>query len=140
MFRTQIFLVMVFAALTLGSCTSNKAFENDPKKRLQDYISESFNIKNEEGRKTLEAFLTGEAKSRLAVWSDEQFRKAFIDNKRQFVKLVFREVKTVSPQEVHIVYELTYMDQTRGGAEAGSEARPSDAKVTAKKLCQLIQD
>ena len=125
----------IIALMAFVSCTSGKISDNDPKKRLQDYISESFNIKNTEGRKLLESFLTGEARSRLAAWSDEQFRKAFVDSKRQFVKLVFREVKNVSPHEVHVVYELTYMDQSHG-----DPAKPSDTKVTAKKLCELIQE
>ena len=125
----------ILAALALVSCTSNKTSENDPKKRLQDYISESFNIKSLSGRKTLESFLTGEARSRLAAWSDEQFKKAFVESKRQFVKLVFREVKNVSAKEVNVVYELTYMDQSHGESGAAS-----DAKVTAKKVCELVQE
>lgn len=123
----RIFLIAVGLSLFCGGCTQNRSMEIDPKKRLQDYISDSFNIKTDSDRKLLESHLTGEAKSRLTAWSNEQFHKAFIDTKRQYSKLVFREVKTISPKEVHIVYELSYMDQGKG----------SDARVTTKKLCQL---
>jgi hypothetical protein len=119
--------VLLFAST---ACTMGKPVENDPKQRLKDYISASFNVSDVEGRKTLESFLTGEAKSRLAAWSNEQFIKAFVDSKRQFVKLVFREDKSISPQETHIVYELTYLDAGRG----------ADAKVTNKKLSHLVLD
>lgn len=130
--RVQNLFLCLFAwgLFALAACSLNRTGDATPKKRLQDYISLSFSVRNESDRKELQSFLTGAAQSRLAAWSDDQFRKAFIDSKRQFVKLVFREVKDVSPKEVHIVYELTYLDKSRGG----------DAKVTNKKLSQLVQE
>ncbi|MGK5087243.1 hypothetical protein WDW86_06765, partial [Bdellovibrionota bacterium FG-2] len=64
------------------------------------------------------------------AWSEEQFRQAFMDSKRKFLKLVFRETNKGSDKEVNITYELTYLDQSKG----------HDAKVTAKKLCSLVLD
>ncbi len=122
--------VCLIALLALAGCMNNSSSDRDPKQRLKDYISVSFSVSNDETRKTLLGFLTGDAKNRLAAWSDEQFHKAFVETKRQFVKLVFRDVKNVSPEEVHIVYELTYLDQGKG----------VDAKVTNKKLCQLVKE
>ena len=124
------------AALLLGvsvlgwGCSSRRQGANDPKSRLQDYISQSFAISGPHDREALSRFLIGPAKTRLAAWSDDQFRTAFLENRRQFVKLVFSEVRNLSPKEVNITYELTYLDQSKG----------HDAKVTHKKLAQLTQD
>jgi hypothetical protein len=128
MFKLKTHAVLFL--LLVAGCTQNRSGDQDPKQRLKDYISASFSMNSEDGRKVLLSFLTGEAKSRLAAWSDEQFRKAFIEAKRNYMALKFREVKPLSSDEVHIVYELTYMDQGRG----------TDAKVTNKKLCQMVRD
>ena len=74
-------------------------------------------------------FLTGEAKRRLDSWSEDQFRQAFVDSHRTFVKLALRESKKVSDTEASITYEITYLDQNRG----------HDARVTNKKLAVLIR-
>jgi len=117
--------MVVFAA-----CSSQRSSSIDPKSRLQDYISQSFSVSDVRDRDGLSKFLTGPAKTRLAAWSDEQFRDAFLQNKRQFIKLVFSEVRNLSPKEVNITYELTYLDQSKG----------HDAKVTHKKSAQLVRD
>ncbi len=124
--------VSIFAVLVLGlgACTSNKEDAGDPKAQLRGYISASFNARELSDRAKLMSFLTGTAKTRLAAWSDEQFQQAFIDSKRQFVKLLFREVKPLSPRETSITYELTYFDQNKG----------HDAKITNKKLAQLVNE
>ncbi|MGZ3689680.1 MAG: hypothetical protein ACXWPM_13030 [Bdellovibrionota bacterium] len=121
------FLIAAMGLIFALSCTPKPVASNDPKARLQDYISQSFAIKSAGDRGELMNYLTGEARRRLEAWSEEQFREAFIESKRQFVKLAFREVKPVSPTEMKITYELTYVDQGRG----------HDAKVTNKKLCQM---
>jgi hypothetical protein len=97
-------------------------------KQLADYISKSFAVRSPEDRSQLLAYLTGESKNRLSAWSDEQFRQAFVDSKRQFLKLLVREMKPVSPKEMSITYELMYNDQGRG----------HNAKVTNKKLCTMV--
>ncbi|MCM2322305.1 MAG: hypothetical protein NDJ90_03480 [Oligoflexia bacterium] len=122
--------VLVALISGLGACARQSTGPDDPKKRLNEYISQSFSVKSAEDRAELTNYLTGQAKVRLTAWSDEQFRQAFIDSKRQFVKLVFTEVKQVSPTESNITYELTYIDQSRG----------NDAKVTNKKLCQMVKE
>ncbi|MBU6374800.1 MAG: hypothetical protein KGQ59_02285 [Bdellovibrionales bacterium] len=114
----------------LTSCSKSQTGGADPKVRLRDYISQSFAVSGPEDREALSKFLTGQAKARLAAWSDEQFRAAFVENKRQFVNLVFSEVRTLSPGQINITYELTYFDQSKG----------HDAKVTQKKMAQLSQD
>jgi hypothetical protein len=128
MFRKIVLVVSL--ALISFSCSRDADVPNDPKKVLNAYISKSFAVKGAKDREELVALLTRDAKSRLSAWSDEQFRQAFIDNKREFVKLVFTEAKNSSPTETNITYELTYMDQSKG----------SGAKITQKKMAQLVQD
>lgn len=128
MFSKRGFIVILCLGLT--ACTRNSGGPEDPKRRLSEYISRSFAVKNLEDRQELAIFLTGEAKTRLLAWSEDQFRAAFIESKRQYIKLLITEMKSISPTEVRITYELTYVDQGKG----------HDAKVTNKKLCQMIKD
>ncbi len=127
MFKSVLIALIL---LTTTACTQDKGSANDPKSRLNAYISRSFSVKKIEDRQELISYLTGSAKARLASWSDDQFREAFIDSKREFVKLLFREVKPVSDKEVNITYELTYLDQSKG----------KNARITNKKLCQMVLD
>ena len=124
----KITTLVVCLLLALGGC-SKRGGGTDPKDRLRDYISKSFSIRAKADRTDLTGFLTGDAKTRLAAWSDEQFLQAFVDSKREFVKLAFKEIEKRSAQEVAITYELTYLDQSRG----------IDAKVTNKKLAQMVE-
>ncbi len=131
MFRKKHWVVLsaVFVML-ISACKSGVKTGDTPKERLEGYISQSFNVTGIEDREALSQFLSGTARTRLAAWSDEQFREAFIDSKRQFIKLIFSESKDVSPTEIRITYELTFLDQGKG----------HDAKVTHKKLAQLTKD
>jgi hypothetical protein len=113
---------------------------NDPKQRLNDYISRSFSVKGPGDRKALLEYLTGDAKTRLEAWSDDQFQQAFVDSKREFVKLAFKEVKPVSPTEVDITYEITYVAQGAPSADPASKVAPTKKKITNKKLATLVQD
>jgi hypothetical protein len=122
--------ILIAVVAFSSGCTSSRENAGDPKAQLRDYISASFNAREAGDRQKLMSFMTGGAKTRLAAWSDEQFKQAFIENKRQFIKLAFREVKPVSAKETSITYELTYLDQGKG----------HDAKVTNKKLCQLVNE
>jgi hypothetical protein len=123
-------LVVTASLLLAASCTRSGQAPDDPKRRLTEYISHSFAVKDAGDRARLADYLTGDARARLTSWSDEQFRQAFIESRRQFIKLAFREVKPLSPTSVNITYELTYLDQGKG----------RDAKVTNKKLCQMTFD
>lgn len=127
----KIVIALAFALITvLAGCNTGPSANGDPKQRLNDYISRSFGIHRIEERTELLSFLSGEAKTQLTAWSDDQFRQAFIESKRQFLKLLFTEIKTVAPQEVNVTYEISYIDQGKG----------HDAKVTNKKLAQMIRE
>jgi hypothetical protein len=127
---TRITTVLFSAAVALIlSCSQGSNEKADAKDRLTDYISTSFSIRDVNDREKLAAFLTGGAKNRLLAWSEEQFRSAFLDSKREFVKLAIREIKSVSDERTDITYELTYIDQGRG----------PDAKVTTKRMCELTR-
>jgi len=118
----------VILLLALCSCTFNKKELDNPKKRLTDYVSISFSVKEPQDKSKLLAYLTGSAKNRLLAWSDEQFRLAFIEAKRQFIKLSIREIKPINKNEVNITYELTYLDQSKG----------SDARVTNRRTGEMV--
>jgi hypothetical protein len=120
-------LMALSALALLSACTQGTDMGSDPKRVLNDYISRSFQVHSVSDKQVLLGYLTREAKARLAAWSDEQFQEAFIDNKRQFVKLVFTESKAISPAEQEITYELSYVDQGKG----------HDAKITQKKLAEM---
>lgn len=122
------FIPTLLIVLVLGSsCSKKTAGDNDPKQRLTDYISTSFSVRDTSDRNKLTGYLTGGAKNRLVSWSDEQFRLAFVDSKREFVKLAIREVKPVNANRTDVTYELTYTDQGRG----------PDARVTTKRMCEM---
>ena len=127
MLKSVTILAMILTGLT--GCTRTDDVSGGPRDRLHRYISKTFEIRNVSDKGELAEFLTGDARSRLEAWTDDQFRDAFIEAKRQFVKLVWRETKHVSPSEVSITYELTYLDQAKG----------KDAKVTNRKICQLLE-
>jgi hypothetical protein len=122
-------IILALAALSLAGCTRGNETAGGPRDRLHRYISKTFEVRSPSDRAELAEFMTGEARTRLDAWTDEQFRDAFIEHPREFVKLVWREMKNVSPDEVSITYELTYLDQSRG----------KDAKVTNRKICQLLR-
>jgi len=131
---------VVILGLVLFGCTQNSGGPEDPKHQLQEYISKSFSVTTEKDRTELAGYMIGDAKARLTSWSDEQFRQAFMDNKRRFLKLVFREVKPLSKTAVTITYELSYMDQGRGHDSKDSPKESGGAKVTNKKLCHMVLD
>src|ERR1700687_2220642 len=97
MFRKVAFGIAI--ALISVACSRNADVPNDPKKVLNAYISRSFAVKGAADRTALIGLLTRDAKARLSSWSDEQFRQAFIESKREFVKLIFTESKNASPTE-----------------------------------------
>jgi hypothetical protein len=117
-------LASLMLALAAG-CTPKAENKDDPKTRLNEYVSRSFAVKGVDDRKALSSYLTGEAKSRLDAWSDEQFQAAFIDSKRKFIKLAFKELKPVSATEASLTYELTYQSK--------------NTRVTQRKLAQMVK-
>jgi hypothetical protein len=122
--------------ITFFGCTSSTFQTEDPKKRLSDYIARSFSIKTPQEKDLLLSFLTGEVKDRLKGWSDDQFREAFVETNRQFLKLAFKEVKSISPSETQITYEISYIDF----GKLEKNGKKHETKVTNKKLCTLIRD
>lgn len=139
-------IIYILICLTTASCTlshENNA-KNDPKHLLQEYVSSTFSVKSTDDRTQLMSYLTGEAKKRLGAWSDEQFSSAFIESKRQFLKLAFVELRELSQNEVNITYEIAFVNQganhTGQTGANGSKELSSEAVVTDKKLCQLVRE
>ncbi len=125
--KLLLFLILSLALSSFLSCTKKTSSDGDPKQRLTDYINTSFSVRETSDRAKLTSYLTGGAKNRLVSWSDEQFRLAFVDSKRELIKIAVREVKPVTPNRTDVTYELTYLDQGRG----------PDARVTTKRMCEM---
>lgn len=125
-------LILLLSWVFIGvACTTGKTpSQEDAKSRLSNYISKTFQVQKIEDRTTLESFLTGEAKQRMVSWDDEQFLRAFLDSKRKFEKLAFKEVQRINDQEVAITYELTYLDKNA----------KKDIRMTNKKMAYLTRE
>lgn len=123
-FRFAAVGIVSFLTLTLSACTQTDPNSKDPKERLSEYIGRTFSVKAYKDREELLGYLTGDARTRLSAWSEDQFAQAFLENKREFSKLAFREVKTVKTGEVNITYEVTYTQN-------------KVTKITNKKLATL---
>lgn len=122
-------LVMGLMSL-LAACTLPESGMDDPKGRLTEYINKSFAVESPSDRAALLSYMTGESRARLAAWSEDQFRQAFIDSKRQKIKFAVTEIKSISANEVSLTYEVSYLDQTKS----------KGAKVTNKKLCSMVKE
>lgn len=122
----------IFGLLSLisvcWSCTKMGPDPNsDPATVLQKYVQTSFHIKETNERSKLLQYLGGEAHQRLVAWSDDQFRAAFIDSKREFSKLVIREKREISPNKVNITYEVSFRDLNQKDA----------VKITSRKRVEM---
>lgn len=127
-------LVAFLGAATGTGCSGSRGRSDaDPQSRLQEYISKSFGVTRLEDKTTLMSFLSGDARTRLQAWSDDQFLEAFVDAKRQFLKFKVLEQKTISADQVNMLYELSFVE--KGRPAPGS--KPSDVKITQKKLCGM---
>jgi hypothetical protein len=131
MFRKAIFLSMM--GILVSACTSRLNIVGDPKQTLTEYIGRTFAVRSESDQDILLSYLTGDVKARLQSWSKDQFRDAFIESKREFLKMMIREMKSISDHEVEITYELRYNEL---GSKLAGHVNP--ATITSKKLCQLV--
>lgn len=128
--KTGFFITMLFGFLATSSCVKRADVPNDPKEILKKYIEMSFKIEKASDRSMLEEFLTGDAKARLKVWSDDQFEEAFVKTKRKDPKLQIREVRKTGDAETSITYEISYRDEKNG----------QRSKVTNRKLCIFTRE
>jgi hypothetical protein len=110
-FRVMVRLAAVgVVCVFLGTgCTTNEQ-EKSPVKVLEKYIDISFNAKTIEDKKRMEELLTGDTKTRLATWSNEQFSKAFIEANRKFQNIKVLENKKVNTSETALTYELSFQE------------------------------
>jgi hypothetical protein len=96
--------ILLFA---FSSCTPHSE-ESTPVRTLEKYVKTSFQATGVQDKRLMESLLTGDTRSRLEAWNDEQFQKSFVDQKKTFKELKILENRKVSPQEVILVYELSY--------------------------------
>jgi|GEM_PF-520549 len=128
------------AILLLAACSDRSGDDADPRKRITDYISQSFAVREASDRESLLEHLSGDAKYRLAAWSDDQFRAVFIESKRSFKSVKFHDVKKVGDGRYDITYDLVYIDEGRQVDQTDANSRGGVAKVTQRKLAQIISD
>ena len=123
----KILAVVLLSVLAFSACTPEQTGPNDAKTKLNDYIKKSFSVKGTQDRTELLTYLNGEkAKARLAAWSDDQSRLAFVESKRQFQKLVFKESEKHSRLPKHKSPTKSFIQmRTKKG---------SSFKVTNKKM------
>jgi len=131
MFKGALFALL--GVILIAACTNPVPRVGEPKQRLIEYIGRTFAVRSESDRETLLRYLTGDVKVRLQGWGKDQFRDAFIEKKRDLLKMTIREMKQISDHEVEIIYELKYNEW--GSKVAGHVNR---ATVTNKKLCQMV--
>lgn len=101
---------------------------SSPKVYLEDYVQQSFAVKGIEDREKLLTRMTGDSRTRLAAWSNEQFLRAFVDSSRRFKRLRLLETKQIAEREVLITFELSF-EELRSGAPT---------RVTQKTLGTLV--
>jgi hypothetical protein len=121
--------VLIAVALLIVSACTPTLIDNTPTKVLESYIQISFNAKGLEDKHKMEELLTGDTRSRLVSWSDEQFEKAFVESDKKFQNLKVLENKKVNDDEVAVTYELSYHEG------------PKDklALVTQRKMATIVQ-
>jgi hypothetical protein len=127
-FRRLVLSLILIFSIGIG-CQKAEKPQQEPQARITEYINLSFQAKSLADRDSMLNLLTGEAKTRLASWSEDQFRQAFIESKRQFLKLLFRETKAISSTEVMVTYELTFLDKSKGNG----------TKITQRKIACLVK-
>lgn len=106
------FSLLLFIGIAACS-TRNETFDQ-PKQVLTEYIQRSFNVTQSTDKAKLLELLTGDAKNRLSMWSDEQFIESWVNSKRKFSKLKIHDQKNLSAQRVLITYELEFEDMSKG--------------------------
>ncbi len=115
--------------MVLPGCTDLSP-DVTPAKVLENYIRISFNATSLDDKKKMEELLTGDTRTRLMSWSDEQFSKAFIGASKKFQGLKILENNKVSDQEVAITYELSF--------EEGVQDKVT--RTTQRKLCAIVNE
>ena len=112
---------------SLSSCTPHPE-ESTPVRTLEKYVKTSFQATGAQDKRVMESLLTGDTRSRLEAWNDDQFQKSFVEQKKTFKELKILENRKVSPQEVILVYELSYH---QGPQDKG-------VRITQRKLGTLV--
>ncbi len=120
---------MALLTSLVWGCTP-PARDSTPAKVLGEYIRISFNASSVGDKKKMEELLTGDSKSRLNSWSDEQFAKAFLESKRKFTGLKILESNRVGDAEVALTYELSF--------EEGEKEKST--RITQRKLCTIVKE
>lgn len=130
--RKLLITALVCVVLPMMGGCKKKAPTSDPKQTLSTYVDRSFKVNDPKDRDQLLELMTGDLRNRFGSWSDEQFKQGFIDNKRKYVKLSFRDQKQISANQISLTYELTYDDLTRQPATRVTTRRIATMQLSEK--------
>ncbi|MGE4232316.1 MAG: hypothetical protein AB7F43_03215 [Bacteriovoracia bacterium] len=101
-----------------------------PQNILQEYISRSFSMHSTDEKTKLIELATGEVKEALEKIEPSEFRKIFLDSKKEFVSLKIRDERPISEEKYSITYELTYLNKKDSAED----------RVTNKKHAIFLKD
>jgi hypothetical protein len=125
-----MFKILFFCLLL--ACTKDQGIKI-PQAQLEAYIAKSFSVRSLADRSVLASYLTDQVKDRLAAWSDTQFEEVFVGSQRELLRLLIKEVKKTSAEEVEITYELSFLEHSKMHQNQLHEAR-----IVNKKLCRML--
>jgi hypothetical protein len=115
MFRKAI---LVFVLLSVAGCKGSKDRAASPEETLRDYIARSFVIKSEADKSKLLELSTGEVKQALDSLSSDDFKKYFIDSKRELKSLKVRDDRVLGDGRRVVTYEMEYVDTAKDAKNA----------------------
>lgn len=114
--------------LSLTACTGKK--EQTPQETLSEYVSRSFGVTAPSDKAKLTELATGQVKEALEGLNDEDFKRNFVDTKRELVALKIKDERKLADGRFSITYEIAYVNKS-------SE---SQDKLTSKKHAIFVNE
>ncbi len=116
--------------LTALSACSKHGKEDNPRTVLENYIKVAIRSTNEQDKKDLEEYFTGEALKKIKSMTDEEFLKRLVEPKYKFVRFEAKDLRQESTDKVSILYELIY----------DRKNKKDNARMTVRKIAYLIRN
>ena len=120
-------ILLLSLILSMFSCTESTRDLKDPQDVLAEYVSRTFSSASISDKQRLLDLTEGEVKKNLESMTEGNFRKYFIESKRNFVSLKVLDKRDISSSERSFTYELTYLDKTHD----------NETKIINKKICNF---
>jgi len=114
--------------MLLGSCTNAK--KQTPQETLSEYVSRSFGVATQNDKAKLAELATGQVKAALDSLNDEEFKKNFVDTKRELVALKIKDERKLADGRYSITYEIAYINKSSENKD----------KLTSKKHAIFVNE